>query len=57
MDTCLKYNCFAARFVQGYLAQHADKRAELVIQRLMWDTRRLVQSTTAVKRDLKEYQL
>jgi transposase len=57
MEVCVKYNCFAARFVQGYLAQHADKKADPVIQRLMWDESRLVQSGTTVKRDLKEYQL
>jgi hypothetical protein len=57
MEICVKYNCFAARFVQGYLGQHADKKTEPVIQRLMWDERKLVQSGTAVKRDLKEYRL
>jgi transposase len=57
MEMCMKYNCFAARFVQGYLGQHADKKTEPVIQRLMWDERRLVQSGPAVKRDLKEYRL
>jgi hypothetical protein len=57
MDMCLKYNCFSSSFVQGYIVQHADKKPEPVIQRLMWDEGKLVHCGSAVKRDLKEYKL